>query len=93
MVLRNSKKGESDDSDTDSEDEGYDSDVRREFTIDYKKSIFEIQIKRPPVDAVKNMYQKVTNSDKKELSKPSRYVKTKYKRTKINRMQNIQVRI
>ncbi len=60
MVSRNTRKGESDDSDTDSEDEGYDSDVRREYAIDYLKNVFEIQIKRPPVDAVKNMYNKVS---------------------------------
>ena len=36
MVLRNSRRGESDDSDTDSENEGYDSDVGREFNIDYQ---------------------------------------------------------
>ncbi len=65
LVLKNSRKGESDDSDTDSEDEGYDSDVKREFLIDYQKSIFDIQLKRPSEEAVKNMYSLVVNSDKK----------------------------
>ncbi len=58
LVIRNTRKGQSDDSDTDSEDEGYDSDVRREYAIDYLKNIFDIQIKRPPENAVKKMYKK-----------------------------------
>lgn len=90
MVLRNSRKGESDDSDTDSENEGYDSDVGREFNIDYQVNIFETQIKRPTTDAVKNMYNVVTKEKKKESSKPSRYVKNKYTRTKINKMKRKQ---
>ena len=65
LVLRNSRKGESDESDTDDEDEGYDSDVKKEFKIDYLKSIFDIQLKRPTDDVVKKMYDRVTTSDKK----------------------------
>jgi hypothetical protein len=64
MVQLNSRKGESEDSETDSEDEGYDSDVKREHDIDYNKSINVNQIKRPSPEAVKNMYNKVTNADK-----------------------------
>ena len=64
MVLRNSRKGESDDSETDSEDEGYDSDVKREHAIDYNKNIFVNEIKRPSAEVVQKMYQKVTVSNK-----------------------------
>ena len=56
--------GQSDESDTDSEDEGYDSDVIREFTIDYSKSIFINEVKRPTLDEVKSMYEKVNDEDK-----------------------------
>ena len=64
LVQLNSRKGESEDSETDSEDEGYDSDVKREHDIDYNKSINMNEIKRPSAEAVKNMYNKVTNADK-----------------------------
>ena len=64
IVLRNARKGESDDSETDSEDEGYDSDVRREHVIDYNKNIFVNDIMRPTVETVQNMYNKVTVSNK-----------------------------
>lgn len=65
MVLRNSRKGESEDSETDEEDEGYDSDVKREHSIDYNKSIFINDIKRPSNETVQNMYQQINASDKK----------------------------
>lgn len=65
MVLKNSRKGESEDSETDSEDEGYDSDVRREHNIDYNKSIFINEIKRPSPETVQSMYHKINASDKK----------------------------
>lgn len=65
MVMRNSRKGESEDSETDSEDEGYDSDVKREHGIDYNKSIFINEIKRPSSETVQNMYHKINASDKK----------------------------
>lgn len=48
--------GESEDSDTDSEDEGYDSDVKREQAIDYVKSIFQNVIKRPKADVIQGLY-------------------------------------
>ena len=62
IVLRNSRKGESEDSDTDSEDEGYDSDVKREHQIDYNRNIFVNEIKRPSPETVLKMYNKVNNS-------------------------------
>lgn len=62
LVQRNSRKGESEDSDTDSEDEGYDSDVKREHQIDYNKNIFVNEIKRPSAETVLKMYNKVNNS-------------------------------
>lgn len=65
MVMRNSRKGESEDSETDEEDEGYDSDVKREHSIDYNKSIFINDIKRPSNETVQNMYQQINASDKK----------------------------
>lgn len=65
LVLRNSRKGESEDSETDSEDEGYDSDVKREHNIDYNKSIFVNEIKRPTSETVQKMYYKINASDKK----------------------------
>ena len=65
MVLRNARKGESDDSETDSEDEGYDSDVKRDHDINYNKNIFVNEIKRPSPEVVQKMYQKVTVSNKK----------------------------
>jgi microtubule-associated protein-like 6 len=49
------KKGESDDSDTDSEDEGYDSDVKREQFMDYAKAIFENPVKHVQADLIKTM--------------------------------------
>ena len=64
IVSRNARKGESDDSETDSEDEGYDSDVRREHVIDYNKNIFVNDIIRPTVETVQNMFNKVTVSNK-----------------------------
>ena len=64
IVLRNARKGESDDSETDSEDEGYDSDVKREHGIDYNKNIFVHEIKRPTADVVQKMYNKVNSSNK-----------------------------
>jgi len=79
MVLRNARKGESDDSETDSEDEGYDSDVKREHAINYNKNIFVNEIKRPSPEVVQKMYQKVTVSNKSESSVPSRMVKNKFK--------------
>ena len=65
LVARNARRGESEDSDTDSEDEGYDSDVKREHNIDYSKSIFQNQTKRPSADKVLNMYDKVNSMDKR----------------------------
>lgn len=65
IVSKNRRKGESEDSDTDSEDEGYDSDVRREQKIDYSKSIFQVPIKRPEPDVLKNMYENARAIDKK----------------------------
>ncbi|CAF0889090.1 unnamed protein product [Brachionus calyciflorus] len=88
MVMRNSRKGESDDSETDDEDDGYDSDVKREHDIDYNKSIFMQEIKRPSPETVMKMYNQVNTSDKNESAKPSRMVKTKFKRTKINKFKN-----
>ncbi len=64
LILRNVNKGESEDSETDSEDEGYDSDVKREHQIDYNKKIFINQIKRPTPEAVQSMYNKVNQSDR-----------------------------
>jgi hypothetical protein len=65
LILRNANKGESEDSETDSEDEGYDSDVKREHQIDYNKKIFINQIQRPTLEAVQSMYNKVNQSDRK----------------------------
>lgn len=64
MVKKNSRKGESEDSDTDSEDDGYDSDVRREQFIDYNTSIFVKEIKRPSPLDLSNMHQSVKTSEK-----------------------------
>ncbi len=48
--IQNIGKGESDDSATDSEDEGYDSDVKREKNINYFKTVFVSPIKRTNVE-------------------------------------------
>jgi microtubule-associated protein-like 6 len=64
LVVRNARKGESEDSETDSEEEGYDSDVKREHTLDYTKNIFVNEIKRPTPAAVLKMYNQVNDSDK-----------------------------
>ncbi len=64
-VNRMHKKGESDDSDTDSEDEGYDSDVKREQFVDYSKNIFENPIRRVEADVIKNMYEDAKALDKR----------------------------
>jgi hypothetical protein len=65
LLMRNARMGESEDSETDSEDEGYDSDVKREHSIDYNKSIFINEIKRPSSDTVQKMYSKINASDKR----------------------------
>jgi microtubule-associated protein-like 6 len=64
LAQRNTRKGESEDSETDSEDEGYDSDVKREHIIDYTKNIFTSEIKRPSEELVKELQDKVTDSNK-----------------------------
>jgi echinoderm microtubule-associated protein-like 6 len=87
-IKRNSRKGESDESDTDSEEEGYDSDVQLEQLIDYNKNFFEYQVKRPSSELVQKMYNKVKTTNKNELSKPSRMVDSKFKRTKINKIKS-----
>ena len=61
----NKSKGESEESDTDSEYEGYDSDVKRENTIDYSKNMFTNPIKRPPPEILKTMYEEAKAIDKK----------------------------
>ena len=62
---RVNKKGESDDSDTDSEDEGYDSDVKRERDLDYTKSIFQNPIKHVEPNVIKNMFEEAKTNIKK----------------------------
>ncbi len=64
LAFKNARKGESEDSETDSEDEGYDSDVKREHIIDYTKNIFTNEIKRPSDDIVQQLYNQVTDSNK-----------------------------
>ena len=58
------KKGESDDSDTDSEDEGYDSDVKREQLVDYTKAIFENPVKHAQTNLIKTMVEDAKSNAK-----------------------------
>jgi microtubule-associated protein-like 6 len=53
--IQNIGRGESEDSATDSEDEGYDSDVKREKNINYFQSIFVNPMKRANANAIKTV--------------------------------------
>lgn len=64
-VNKMQKKGESDDSDTDSEDEGYDSDVKREQFVDYSKEIFSNPIKHIEASALKTMVEEAKTNVKR----------------------------
>ena len=64
IIQKNSRRGESEDSDTDSEHDGYDSDVKREQEIDYSNIVFNEQIKRPTAEIVNSLYKEVTSTDK-----------------------------
>jgi hypothetical protein len=59
-LIQHVGKGESEDSATDSEDEGYDSDVKREKNINYFQSIFVNPIKRANTDVVKTIQNEAT---------------------------------